>query len=116
MINVSELITDPDFAQTYSIFRKSGQFTAGRWVQTETELTFTGPIQPATEKEIIQVPEGDRISEILVFYSTQEIYTTNNTGTSDEIEWSGNRYKVEKVERYGDNGYYKALAIFKKGM
>ena len=115
MINVSELITDPDFAQSYTIYRKSGEFTKGRWVQTETQLTYTGPVQPASEKEIMQMPEGDRISEIVVFYSLNEIYTTNASGTSDEIVWNSNRYRVDKVERYGDNGYYKALAVFKKG-
>lgn len=116
MIDVSELITDSDFAQTYKVYRKTGSFAAGRWEQTETEIEFYGPVQPASDKEIIQVPEGDRSSEIMVFYSLNEIYTTNTGGTSDELEWRSNRYRVDKVERFGDNGYYKALAVSKKGV
>lgn len=119
-IDMSELITDQDFAQNYIVHRKSGSFVGGRWVQTETAITVNGVVSPAGSKEIMQVPEGDRTSLIMSFHSTVEIFVTRRTaaaaGTSDEIEWRGNRYRIHQVYPYADYGYYKALGISMEGV
>jgi hypothetical protein len=56
----------------------------------------------------------------MTFLSSQEIMTTHNDaggggGTSDEIVWRGDTYRVLKVLRYVDYGYYMAFAQRIKG-
>ena len=61
-----------------------------------------------------QVPEGDRVTGALTFYSPAEICETRGgeySGTSDVIEWRGDRYRVAKVWPYADYGYWKAYAV-----
>lgn len=67
------------------------------------------------------LPEGDRIAGLMTFYSTADkpIYTTRNKdddkGTSDELEWRGERYRVLQVFPYNDFGYVKALGTRMSG-
>ncbi|MFC8686321.1 hypothetical protein [Brevibacillus porteri] len=110
MLNVSEVITDPDFAQTFIVHRKSNEWIAGRPEETETIITMMGVITVADAKTLEQLPEGDRATGMMSFYATVSINTTNEEGTSDQIEWCGDRYRVKKVFPYGDYGYWKAVA------
>jgi len=61
------------------------------FVPTETSITISGVVTAAGTKDIIQVPEGDRTSQLMVFHSTMPLYVTHDDiegkGTSDEIEW-----------------------------
>lgn len=109
MIDVSEVITDPDFAQTFVVHRKANKWIAGRTESTEKDITMTGVIMVADAKTLEQLPEGDRVTGLMCFYSTQELFTTREQGTSDQIEWRGERYRVKQVFPYGDYGYYKAV-------
>ena len=118
MINVSELITDVDFVQQYTVYRNTGSFVRGVFTSTETTLTFYGTVVAANVKDVQMMPEGDRIEGLMVFYSTTDkpIYTTRvangdstTTGTSDQILWRGNRYRILQVYPYLDYGYVKAI-------
>lgn len=114
MIDVSELVHDPDFCQNFTVYRQTGAFGAGGFiVGTETEISFEGVITVASEKDLQQVPEGDRVEGAMMFYTTEQIFITyaddsGNSGTSDQILWNGNRYKVVRVWPYGDYGYWKS--------
>ncbi|MGD8188568.1 hypothetical protein ACQCN2_01075 [Brevibacillus ginsengisoli] len=109
MLDVSEVITDPDFAQTFIVHRKSDTWSSGRTVSSEVSLSMIGIVTVADADTLEQLPEGDRVTGMMCFYSTQELFRTREQGTSDEIEWRGERYRVKKVFPYGDYGYYKAV-------
>ncbi|MFP3391013.1 hypothetical protein [Brevibacillus sp. SIMBA_040] len=121
MIDVSEVITDPDFAQTYTVHRKAGEWIRGDWVPSdETPLKMTGPVIVADAETLEQIPEGDRVTGLMCFYSTQELFESGDgnapiEGTTDVVEWKGNRYKLIKVFPYGDYGFYKAVGQRKAG-
>jgi hypothetical protein len=121
MIDVSELIVDPDFAQPYIVHRKSGAWSEGVFVEGESPLPFNGIIIAANTKDVNMMPEGDRIAGLMVFYTTADkpIFVTRNLsedqGTSDEIEWRGERYKIMQTFPYNDYGYIKAVGTRKVG-
>lgn len=121
MINVSRVINDPRVSQSFSIFRKKGYWDKGRFAQEEAKINMSGVISVAKPKDIEMIPEGDRVGGELSIYSTQEIFTTRkgdiskekDSGTSDELLWHGERYKIYSVSPYRDYGYYKAIAMRK---
>ena len=53
----------------------------------------------------------------MCFYSQQEIFTTHSgessqtDGTSDQIVWNGNRFRVTSVMPWSDYGYFKAVGV-----
>ncbi|QDX92065.1 hypothetical protein EEL30_06595 [Brevibacillus laterosporus] len=109
MIDVSEVITDPDFAQSFTVHRKSGEWIAGRSVSSDASITMTGIVTVADAKTLEQLPEGDRVTGLMCFYSTHELFTTREQGTSDQLEWRKELYRVKQVFPYGDYGYFKAI-------
>jgi len=118
MLNVSRILSNQKFNQSFTVHRKSGSWVAGRFAGTEQAVTLDGVIIPASAKEIEQLPEGDRVTGIMIFYATQEIFTTHKSdtpGTSDEIEWRGARYRIFNVNQYSDYGYYKAYGVYMEG-
>lgn len=116
MINVSRVIKDPRFSQSFKLFRKEGKFIKGRFEQVETETSLRGVIKPASPEDIEMIPEGDRVGGEIVIHTTSELKVTNNEGTSDEIDWNNERYKLYAVLPYKDYGFYKAIAIRKESM
>lgn len=110
-VNVAKVIKNPNFAQKYSIFRKSGKFVKGVFVQSETEIKVTGVVTAPSSNDIIQIAEADRVTGIMCFHSNQEIFVTRDSGTSDEILWRGSRYRIFRVVQWGDYGYWKALGV-----
>lgn len=116
MINVSRIVNDSRFSQSFKVFRKSGEWIKGRFVQKENGININGVITPAKPKEIEMIPEGDRVGGEISIHTTSKLYATHSLeneaeGTSDEIEWQGERYKLYQVNDYSQYGYYSAIAM-----
>jgi hypothetical protein len=119
MINVGRIVNSRNFAQQggFTVFRKNGSWMGGRWVESESEIQMQGTVTAMNPKDLVQVPEGDRVNGMMCFYSQQPIYTTHaegneiNAGTSDEIVWKGDRYRISSVVPWVDFGYYKAFGV-----
>lgn len=116
MIDLSSVVLDPRFAQSFTVYRKVGAYNAGRFEETEAPIIMTGTISIASEQEIEQIPEGDRVNGGIVIHTKDIIYTTRTNdgtqqegGTSDELEWCDERYKICSVSNYSYYGYYKAI-------
>ncbi len=122
MINISEIVTDPDFAQTFTVHRRKGVFSErGRFEPVDSTLPMTGAIIPATTKELAVLPEADRINGAVMVYVTQRLYVTGlltaadleEGRLSDELAWHGDRWKIVQVRDFADFGYYRAMATRK---
>jgi hypothetical protein len=121
MIDVSELIVDPDLSQSYIVYRKGGYWLNFKFVEGDQPLPFFGVITAANYREINTLPEGDRVSGIMVFYTTADNpfllarSKTGDLGTSDQPYWRGDRYKVIKLFLFDDYGYQKVMATRMQG-
>src|SRR5574343_511969 len=62
MIDMSDIITDPDFMETFTVYRKTGTFGEGGYTTTEVAIDMAGPVIPANPDELAMVPEGDRLT------------------------------------------------------
>jgi hypothetical protein len=119
MINVGRIVNSRNFSQPggFTVYRKSGDWKSGRWVSFEDSIQMQGTVTAMNPKDLIQVPEGDRVTGIMCFYSEQFIYTTRSEsdvaegGTSDEIVWRDDRYRIFSVVPWGDFGYVKAYGV-----
>jgi hypothetical protein len=114
MINVSELVVDPEFSQAFTIVRSTGQFSLGGWQNESTTIPALGVIVPAGSQDLDQVPEGDRVTGAMAIYTQTPLYRTHATptpGLSDLIVWRGEEYRIAHVFPYQDFGFYKAVAV-----
>lgn len=114
-INVKELITDPDFAQHFSIERsKNGGFVDGLFTSTSTTFGVYGIVQPYQPKTVEYTQNGDQITGDIKIWLLQEIFTTrddsSDKGISDIIIYKDERYKVTYVKDWIYHGYWSAVA------
>jgi hypothetical protein len=116
MINMARTVNSQFISsQPFEVFRSFGDFGEGGWIETvQSPLSFTawGVLVPASEKELRQLPEGDRILGALSITTTTELFVTRNgeyKGTSDKVQWKGELYKIVQLMPYSDYGFYKAL-------
>jgi hypothetical protein len=119
MINVSQVITSPMMAQPFSVYRKTGTFGRGGWIPNDPVIIpMTGIVVNTAQKDLIMVPEGDRIISPMSFFTTaaNPLYTTHQesnptlSGISDEILWSGEMYRVYWVQNFASYGYWHSIA------
>ena len=121
MINVKELMSDPDFSTHYIIHRTHTKFIEGRQTVVKREmLKYYGPVQPAKEKDLEQLPEGDRKNFVMKFFCKppKKLYITDNkiNGDSEDIiisdilKYDGSYYKILLVKPWKHNGYLRAFA------
>lgn len=115
-INLSRLVTSSMLnAQTLTVYRSVGGFVAGRWVeqvQNPPTIDISGIAYPSSEKELNQVPEGDRIKGAITFLTAEKLNATHveaPSGVSDKVEWNGELYKVVSLLPWGDYGYYASV-------
>jgi hypothetical protein len=117
MINLSRIINSPLLAQTYTVYHNTGQWSDdGEWTPdpNPTPITYWGPVIAANSKDVLQVPEGDRVEGMMVFYSdvSQPLLTSHSDpGTADQLVWNGDTYRVWQDFTYLSYGYYKACGV-----
>jgi hypothetical protein len=116
MIDMSDIINDPELAQSFLVLRESGgEFGEGGWIPGRiTEISMSGPVLPSSPAELQQVPEGDRVTEAKTFYCTAPLYTTRKTALADMIRYpaiGGDEYKVVHVFDRQANGFIKAIGV-----
>jgi hypothetical protein len=115
MLNPSRILSSPHFRQTFKVYRSTGHFGLGGWieeVQSPPYFEVSGAAWPSSAKEILQVPEADRVQGMHSFASTEPLYVTHasgEAGTSDQIEWKGERYKLIQIMDYSDYNFYIAV-------
>lgn len=111
MIDLSELIHDPDFCTSFIVIKKSEPiWNKGELAQTETKLNVEGIVLPSSSKDIDMLPEADRIHGLKSFFTDECVFTLTDTEkTSDICIYRGRKYKLLQVFDYSDNGYYKAI-------
>ena len=116
MIDTSELMSDPDFCESWNVLRTTGgQFGPGGYIPVIAPITLYGAVQTADAVTLEQIPEGDRQAGSRVFWASVQLYETNSEGLSDVIVYHGKHWKVCKVWDRSANGWWKAYAVQMEG-
>lgn len=117
MINIGELIYDPDFCTEFKIIRKNvGTWTCGRQTEQTKILNVIGIVTSVSSKDLEMMPEGDRVHGIKTFYTDKQLRITGNESTSDICEYQGKQYRLLQVFDYNNNGFYKAIGTLIGGV
>lgn len=113
MIDVSELIVDPDFCERFTLRRRAGQWVGGVYQSTNADTVVTGVVRPATGDELELLPEGDRVGEILSFYTREMTQLAEDPGcAADEFIRRGRGYKAKHRQDWGKHGFFLTLAAW----
>jgi hypothetical protein len=92
----------------YTVTRtQPATFTDGRAVSGSTS-TFTtrACIQPASGRQLKELPEGSRSDEAVAIYSESELLTVGATQEADTLVYRGEVWQVQNVKRWDELGNY----------
>jgi hypothetical protein len=126
LVDVSELIEDPDFASEYTVLRRTGKWVDGRFEAGEPEqLLYYGAVQPATVRDLAQLAIGDNETGVMKFFCKEpkKLFLTHpfdegdetSAQVSDEILFRGRLYKVLQISPWQHHGWTRAFASLKGG-
>lgn len=119
MINVSELINDPDFAQPGGVnfIRRKCTVVNHRPSVTETKMNVVGIITIADDTSVEMLPEADRSTESIHVFTYEQLFTTGRKDDtavdgylSDIVIWQGVKYKVMKCLDDSQYGFCRSTA------
>lgn len=118
MIDVSELMTDPDFVQPVTIMRRTDTVgTDGLTIVLETAFPgVLASVQPAGGDTLALLPEALRVGGVLSIWTAFSLRQASGTALSDEVIWRGARYVVMTLTDWGlpQNGFYEAALVRKE--
>lgn len=116
-IDLSDVVSDPDMAETFTILRSKGGFVSGGWEDSRSSIAGYGVVSVAEQKDLNMLPEGTQVSEARVFHSIQNMILINETNLnlSDILVWNGVKYLAHKSADYSNFGYYRAIAVRMEG-
>lgn len=119
MINVSELIGDPDFCQPngVKVTRRPMEIVNHKPKNTEKKLTLTGIITIADEQSDEMLPEADRNKEAINIFTYGRLFCTGYdraTGRdymADIVTFEGVNYKVAYCLNDAQYGFCRSKAV-----
>lgn len=115
--DVRDLLDDPDIGggAPFVVVRRRYRYEFGRAVLASSEeLPFTGNVQPAGSKDLIQLPEEDQHHETIVIRAAMAFQTGKEEGdmfiAADEIRVLGRVWRIVRVENWNSWGFSVAYA------
>lgn len=113
LIDVSDLLRDPDFTNIVTLIRRSSTVdNHGEHVMTESSCLITASVQGINTEDLERVPEGARLHDLITVYFRGELMAESPNGYADIILWQGKRYQVvivdENFMNYGA-GFTRAI-------
>ena len=112
MIDLAELLHDPDFCESFVIRRQKGQWKNGRYQVAPEDIKVTGIVEPTSGDDLEQLPEGDRVSGMMTFYTKEQVQLALDPQPADHIICRGKVYKAVQVLDWSKHGFYKTIAAF----
>lgn len=118
MIDVSELITDPDFVQPQpvTVQRATGSWD-GSGIYSPTPfnvLYLVMIIEQMTPSQVLAMPEGERDHEYITCWSNAPLLASDGITDQqcDVILWKNKPWRVIRCADRSDNGFWEAVATF----
>lgn len=117
LIDVSDLLSDPDFIDPIIVIRRTSTTNSfGENVLFETEIQTFANVQPASTKQIMRLPEDLRMADVRSFYLRLEIVQDGTTDYPDILVFQGKRFEIQTAApwlNYG-SGWNEGVCVGQK--
>ena len=81
LIDVSDLLRDPDFTNVVTLIRRASAVNDhGEHVMTETSCNIVASVQGINSEDIVRLPEGARLSDVITVYYRGDLQPESKGG------------------------------------
>lgn len=112
-LDVSEVVSDPDFADDFVVTRQPetvNNFGESTTPANQTIKTF-GTVTMANPDDLLRLPEGDRSDRTISIVTQFRLQAASPGIKADIVTWRGNNYLVKLVDPYVQFGAGQIQAI-----
>lgn len=109
-IDVSEVLTDPDFLDSFTVTRTTESLTNG--INTPTTQTFENVVGVVTADSHLNLqwtPEGTLVAGAITIYTQFRLTNGGGDVQADCVTWHGNSYTVENTNDW--TGYGQGFIV-----
>lgn len=109
-LDVSDVLSDPDFATTFDVLRSTITTVKGRGVSTtQTFAGVIGVVTPAGSNDLKRMPEAARMSGAITIHTTFRLTSSGlqpdgTTADADIVSWQGRQWSVLSVDDWTQFG------------
>lgn len=95
-IDVSDLLSDPDFIDPVQIIRRTASVDSlGQNQLSEVVISTWANVQPASNKAIQRLPEALQSADVRSFYLRMEIVKDATSAYPDIMIFNGKRFEIQ---------------------
>ncbi|NTA27399.1 hypothetical protein [Allorhizobium ampelinum] len=104
-LDVSDLLSDPDFCDDFTVTRSVETIGSnGRSTYVTSDFTLTGVVTGDGGAILRQFPEATNIGNSLMFHTVERLVLETDTTSADVVTWHGRTYKITNQRDYGNFG------------
>jgi len=106
LLDVSEVLSDPDFVDYDLVCKRQNQVIGanGRAVNTPESLPFSGVVTSYSGDLLERIEIGDRIKGSIMIHTTFVLRESGPGISADIVTWKGRDYTVKNVDDYSHFG------------
>jgi len=107
LLDVSDVLSDPLFADTTLVCTRETQVVGddGIAVNTEQAIPFSGVVTADRAKELARLAEGSQVSGSILIHTVFRLTNGGPDGSdSDKVTWNGRQYLVTSINDYTTYG------------
>ena len=114
LIDVSEIITDPDFQDSVTLIRRTSVInSSGRNVLAESSSTVKMIVQPAKPDDLKRLPDSVRRQDAINVWYRGTLSSDAGGVYPDIVVWNSKRFQVYTADPFGNwangTGYTEAI-------
>lgn len=98
LIDVTDLLTDPDFTDPITIISRTSTVDAhGENQLADTSRAAVAVVEAASGETLKRLPAGAVVSDYITVYTNEHLVADSPGGYADVVQWQGKRYQVQVV-------------------
>lgn len=105
LVDVTELLVDPDFVDPVTIINRTPTVNDfGENTLVECQVDTWGSVQPAPTKTIMRLPDALRVADVSEFWVKGRIIADGTYKYPDILVFNGKRYQVQTIQDFTNWG------------
>ena len=104
LLDVSDILCDPDFADEIKITRTIVSVERGRTRKIQNTIEAVGVVTSDTGDILDRMPDMRRVAGTILVHTTETLIACDNNRDADVIEWNGRQYTVTDANDYSRYG------------
>ncbi len=104
LLDVSDILSDPDFADEINITRTVVTVEHGRAKKDQTTISAVGVVTSDKGDILDRLPDMRRVAGTILVHTPETLIASDGNRDADIIEWNGAQYTVTDVNDYSRYG------------